>query len=578
MSVIDDSIKEAIFTESFEHLDKMDEELLKLESAPNDLDLIKSIFRSVHTIKGSVGLLEEKELLEFLQKFESVLSDLRDGKILPTLEMIEIFNLCRIKIKESLEAIKENKEKKFDFDEIIKELDNILTGKFAKSEIKEERISKVPSGIESFKLKEKSIRIDLEKIDNLIKNIGELWNLNNRKINIFTSVQKIFNELNIGKFIERIKKEGYKEDFSKGVTDLEIIKILESDLKSGISELNEILIQFNYILQELRDRILQTRMVPVNELFVRFPRLISDVSKKTGKKVELKIIGEETEIDRSILDAVSESLIHILRNAVDHGIELPEERKKRGKSETGKITLSAYLKGNNVVIEVLDDGAGIDIEKIKEVAKSKGISIEGMTEKEIINLIFLPGFSTKEEVTEVSGRGVGMDVVYNNITKLKGDIEVESQLGVGTTFRISLPVTLSIVQSFFFEVSNNKFAFMREDIETLLRIKKEELKKIQNKDFVLYNENYVPLYNLSHIFFGKNGKENENFLNLIILQSKGRYYAFSVDKFIGLREIVLINIPQTLLKNKLFNVATIGDDGVIVPVINKIELLEILKM
>jgi len=579
MSIIDESIKEAIFTESFEHLEKMDEELLKLESSPDDSDLIKSIFRSVHTIKGSIALLGEETFVNLLHKFESVLGLLRDAKISATAEMIEIFNLCRVKIYEALEIIKENKERTFDFGDIMADMDRILSGKFEKQEVKKEEIKK-----EIFTLKEKSIRVDLEKIDNLIKNIGELWNLNNRMTNLFMSLQKGFDDINIIKFLDEFKRIMYSKtdyirnkDFLKIITDLKIIELTEKGLKWQLSLLDEIIIQFNYVFQELRDRILQTRMVSLSNLFARFPRLVSDSAKKLGKKVELKITGGETEIDRSILDAASESLIHILRNAVDHGIELPEERKSKGKPETGKLTLSAYSKGGNIVIEVSDDGAGIDIQKIKMIAEAKGILTEGMTEKEIINLIFLSGFSTKENVTEISGRGVGMDIVYNNITKLKGDIEIESKLGIGTTFRISLPVTLSIVNSFFFEVLNYKFAFLKEDIDSVLKINKEEFKKINNKNFVLYNENYIPLYNLSSIFFGKQGNENETLIHLIILQSKGKYYAFGINKFIGLREIVLMNIPKTVVKSELFDVATIGDDGIIVPIINKMKLLEEVK-
>ncbi|RCW47706.1 MULTISPECIES: chemotaxis protein CheA [unclassified Halanaerobium] len=337
------------------------------------------------------------------------------------------------------------------------------------------------------------------------------------------------------------------------------------DIESG--KFKEIIPQLDRVTMELHHIVMQIRMVPVGVMFSRFPRMIRDLSQKMGKEINFIMEGQETELDRSIIDELSDPLTHLLRNAIDHGIETSEERKQKGKAEEGKIELKAYQKGSEIMIEVKDDGAGIDADKIGEKAVERGIvseeELEQMEKRDILDFIFHPGFSTAEEVTDVSGRGVGMDIVRNVVKKLDGQISIDSQLGKGSSFVISLPLTLAITQALMVNITDDIFAIPLNSVSETLIISEENIKKVRGKDVIVLRDNTIPLVSADKIL----GNENSSYvsdsrdLSVVILKSGDRRIGLIVDELLNQQEIVIKSLGSYLQDTEYISGATIIGDG-----------------
>lgn len=319
------------------------------------------------------------------------------------------------------------------------------------------------------------------------------------------------------------------------------------------------------ITTNLHDAVMKVRMVPVETVFNRFPRMIRDISKDLGKEVELIMSGEETELDRTVIDEIGDPLIHLLRNSVDHGIESIETRKTLGKPEIGKIALRAYQDGNNVVIEVEDDGEGINVEKVKKKAIEKGLINKDMaanlTKKDIIDFLFKPSFSTMDVVTDLSGRGVGLDVVKTKIEALGGTVEVETEFGKGSKFFIRLPLTLAIIQALLVMVGKEKYAIQLNSIQKITNITPDEIKLVQKQEVVLYRNTVVPIVRLDKVLEVPKEEENPKLLTLVIVKRGDRLTGFVVDKIIGQQEIVQKSLGKFLSGIKVITSATILGDG-----------------
>ncbi len=319
------------------------------------------------------------------------------------------------------------------------------------------------------------------------------------------------------------------------------------------------------ITTNLHQSVMKVRMVPLESVFNRFPRMIRDVSKSLNKKINLVISGEETELDRTVIDEIGDPLTHLLRNAADHGIETAEERAKTNKPEIGTINLNAYQEGNNVVIEVKDDGKGIDVEKVKRKAIEKGTitkeQAEVMSDKEIIDLLFKPSFSTAEKVSELSGRGVGLDVVKTNIEKLGGDVEVHTVLGGGSNFIVRLPLTLAIIQSLMVEIGTEKYAIPLGSIQTIEDIPVSEIKYVQSKEVIHLRGSVIPIIRLNQILDIQSTKGEEDNLTVVIVSKGEKLAGFVVDNLIGQQEIVIKSIGKYIDSPKMISGATILGDG-----------------
>ena len=350
------------------------------------------------------------------------------------------------------------------------------------------------------------------------------------------------------------------------VSELIIIKTRMDDLSGSSNKENmtEAIEYLERITTSLHDAVMKVRMVPIEKIFNRFPRMVRDLSKELNKEIRLEMSGEETEVDRTVIDEIGDPLIHIIRNSIDHGIETPENRIKQGKPKEGTVILKAYPDGNNVVIEVIDDGGGINVNEVKEKAISKGIVTEEEAEmfssEDIVNLLFLPGFSTSEEVSDVSGRGVGLDVVKSKIEAINGSVEIISEINVGTNFIIRIPLTLAIIQALLVNLGEEIYAVPLSSITEITSIKEESIRNIQGQEIILYRGKTIPIVRLNNLMGVETLEEKTE--HVVIVVRKGEKQAgLLVDDLIGQQEIVIKPLGKYLSNIKYLSGATILGNG-----------------
>ncbi len=353
------------------------------------------------------------------------------------------------------------------------------------------------------------------------------------------------------------------------VSELIIAKnsLVSASAMSGNSSqaVNEQIEYLESVTTSLHESVMKVRMVPIESTVNKFPRMVRDLQKKLGKKMELYMSGEETELDRTVVDQIGDPLMHLLRNSADHGLESAEVRKERGKPEVGSIFLDAYQDGNNVVIEVRDDGNGIDTEAVKNKAIERGVITpeqgEAMSEKEIIGLLFNAGFSTAKVVSDVSGRGVGLDVVKSMIESLSGEVEVKSKLGEGSTWTIRLPLTLAIIQALMVEIGDEKYAIALGSIQTIEDIPPEDVKLVQAKEVIQLRDLVIPLIRLNEILDVPSKKDPEDNLVVVVVKKGDKMAGLVVDELIGQQEIVIKSLGKYISKCKIISGATVLGDG-----------------
>ncbi len=368
----------------------------------------------------------------------------------------------------------------------------------------------------------KTVRVDIDRLDVLLNLVSEL-------------------------IIQKTRLEGL-EGIERTPDYVETIEYLER------------------ITTNLHDAVMKVRMVPVETVFNRFPRMIRDVAKDLGKEVELVMSGEETELDRTVIDEIGDPLIHLLRNSCDHGIESIEKRRSIGKSEVGRIDLKAYQDGNNVVIEVGDDGQGINVEKVKKKAIERGLinkdAAAGLTKKDIIDFLFKPSFSTADQISDLSGRGVGLDVVKTKIEALGGIVEVETELGNGSRFFIRLPLTLAIIQALLVMVGSEKYAIQLSTIHKITHIKPDDIKLVQKQEVMMYRNTVIPIVRLDRVLeVPKDSHEEPKSMTVVIVKKGERLTGFVVDSILGQQEIVQKSLGKFLSGIKIITSATILGDG-----------------
>ena len=353
------------------------------------------------------------------------------------------------------------------------------------------------------------------------------------------------------------------------VSELIIAKnslVSASNVGTGNSNLfNEQIEYLENVTTNLHESVMKVRMVPIESVVQKFPRMIRDLSKKLNKKMELYMSGEETELDRTVVDEIGDPLMHLLRNSADHGLESAQLRKERGKPEAGSIYLDAYQDGNNVVIEVKDDGNGIDVEAVKNKAIERGVitpeQAENMSDKEIIDLLFNAGFSTAKKVSDVSGRGVGLDVVKSKIESLSGEVEVKSKLGEGSTWTIRLPLTLAIIQALMVDVGGEKYAISLGSIQTIEDITKDDIKLVQANEVIHLRGTVIPLIRLSDVLDIESKKSSDDDLLVVIVKKGDKLAGLVVDELMGQQEIVIKSMGKYINKCKFISGATILGDG-----------------
>ncbi|MFP6038577.1 chemotaxis histidine kinase/response regulator CheAY2 [Helicobacter pylori] len=392
---------------------------------------------------------------------------------------------------------------------------------------------------------EQTVRVDVRRLDHLMNLIGELVLGKNRLIRIYSDVE------------ERYDGEKFLE------------------------ELNQVVSSISAVTTDLQLAVMKTRMQPVGKVFNKFPRMVRDLSRELGKSIELIIEGEETELDKSIVEEIGDPLIHIIRNSCDHGIEPLEERRRLNKPETGKVQLSAYNEGNHIVIKISDDGKGLDPVMLKEKAIEKGViserDAEGMSNREAFNLIFKPGFSTAKVVSNVSGRGVGMDVVKTNIEKLNGIIEIDSEVGVGTTQKLKIPLTLAIIQALLVGVQEEYYAIPLSSVLETVRISQDEIYTVDGKSVLRLRDEVLSLVRLSDIFKVDAILESNSDVYVVIIGLADQKIGVIVDYLIGQEEVVIKSLGYYLKNTRGIAGATVRGDGKITLIVDVGAMMDMAK-
>ena len=628
--------------ESFELIEQLDQDLVELENTPEDLDLLNRIFRVAHTVKGASSFLNFDVLTHLTHHMEDVLNKARHGELLLDADVMDVVLESIDLMKALLTIIRDTSEDKgVDVEGCVVRLTAIATGESpaeatvesaapvveevpvveeeepdyanmsdddVDAEIarllaerqdadKAKRQAKIAAGEDVPQMPdeeakeeptpepvvadpepvaakpapapvvpktapkkkeaakkapapaattvEQTIRVDVKRLDHLMNLIGELVLGKNRLIKINDDVE------------ERYEGEEFLEELNQVVS---IVSLVTTDLQIAV---------------------MKTRMLPIGKVFNKFPRMIRDLSRELGKKIELEISGEETELDKSIVEEIGDPLVHIIRNSCDHGVESIEQRLAVGKSETGIIGLKAYNEGNHIVIQITDDGAGMDPDRLKMIAVEKGVISEkeadNMGDKEAFGLIFRPGFSTAAEVTNVSGRGVGMDVVKTNIEKLNGIIDIESELDVGTVMKLKIPLTLAIIQALLVGVQEEYYAIPLASVLETVRINKDEIYTVENRSVMRLRDEVLSLVHIADIFEVERVFDSSEHAYVVVLGLAETKVGLIVDSLVGQEEIVIKSMGEYLKGMEGIAGATIRGDGGVTLIVDVAALMNMAK-
>jgi two-component system, chemotaxis family, sensor kinase CheA len=578
-------IFESFIVETNEILEKLDLDLVEMEKSPKDSDLLNCVFRAFHTIKGTSGFLGLEKLQRVTHVCEDILNKLRKGEVELNSSIMDAILAGYDTIKKLVTWIEQYKNESIDVEETVKllrEQIDIIENKAAVTETETEQKQEEPkfeeatpeaapvvvaqeepvvvaAPVEKKKPVEKkaekeheenspskkedtSIRVDVERLEQLLNIVSELVLGRNQLLQVNSEIAELHEGTQLAKSVA---------DASK---------------------------QIDLMTNELQLVVMKVRMVKIGKVFNRFPRLVRDLSRDMNKQIRLVINGEETELDKTLIEEINDPLVHLVRNSVDHGIESPEVRKQIGKDPVGTITLSAIHEGNDIIISIEDDGNGIDPEVLKEKAVSKGLLTEAkakeMTVQEAYNLIFLPGFSTAAKVTNVSGRGVGMDVVRTNVAKLRGIISVESVKGKGSKMIVKLPLTLAIISGMVVRAGYEKYVIPLSSVIEVIRENTENISTINGSEVVRVRELVLPLVDIDNLLDqNKEQDKNKDWQYIVLVGVAEKKFGIKVDELIGQKEIVIKTLGDYLGRIKGIAGSTIMGDGTVVMILDLSELI-----
>jgi two-component system chemotaxis sensor kinase CheA len=595
MANVNSEIVQEFLIESFESLGNISDELTAYEKNPQDKELLNSIFRKVHTLKGSASFLGLKKLQEITHAAESVLDFIRDDVIFLNAEMIDVFLECFDSCLELLKSLEETgKENSKNYGQLAGKLTALL-----------EKASNANGQVRGEGSKVHNSLLEQSEIVPVVNLVQPLKTVENRPIEKVVKMEKPEEKKEVAVAVRPtpaitsaaavVTEHDTDGGGAKGgITDsvvrvnvqlldkimnvvgelvLNRNQILQYANAAESVDLNRLSQQLNIITTELQNDIMATRMQPVGSVLSKFERIVRDLARSQNKKIKLEIIGKETELDKTLLEAIKDPLTHLIRNSVDHGVELPEKRKSRGKNEEGKIVIKSYHEGGQVTIEINDDGNGINPQIVSDKAVQKGLytleQVQKLTPKQVLNIIFLPGFSTAEQVTNISGRGVGMDVVKSNIEKIGGSVDVSSNLGAGSTFKLRIPLTLAIVSVIVVQSEGDTFAIPQISLVELVRLgnddSKSHLELLHGSEFFRLRGNLIPVFRLNDsLQLAKRDRtvsSDDDGTNIVILNSDGRIYGLIVDAILNTEEIVVKPLSNKFKDLKYFAGATIMGDG-----------------
>ncbi len=588
--------------ETQEILDGLDEKFVELEKRPEDLDLLNAIFRGAHTIKGAAGFLGFTQMVELAHKTESLLNKLRNGEMSVTPPIMDVILQAVDQIKGLLAKIREHDQKPADLSGILACLETAMeSGKAAGAVSPAPAAQAAPAAPKAAspppsQPAEKPIGEILVAEGKITREqLAEALDAQQKapKLGEILVQKNVVSEEDVSRAVEKQSHAGagVEQTIRVDTKRLDSVLDLVGELVLGRNRLAKILAQFegrngddplvtslgevsshiNLITTDLQLAVMKTRMQPVRRVFSKFPRMVRDMGRAKGKDIEIQVFGEETELDKSVIEEIGDPLVHLIRNAVDHGIEMPDARQAEGKPRKGTILLSAYHEGNSIIIEIEDDGKGIDHAVIRQKAVEKGVidraTADRMTEREAVNLIFAAGFSTAEKVSDLSGRGVGMDVVKTNITKLNGTVEINTEVGKGTRMRIRLPLTVAIIQALMVEVGREAFAIPLATVVETIRIGASEIRTVDGREVISLRKAILPLIRLAAEFEIETSGSLERYYVVVIAVGEKRF-GVVVDRLRGQEEVVIKSVGEYLDTNDGIAGATITGDGKVVLILD----------
>jgi two-component system, chemotaxis family, sensor kinase CheA len=647
-------IFEGFLVETQELLDNISQDLMDLESDPENLELINQLFRGFHTIKGTSSFMGFDYITSITHEAEDLLNKLRKGELTTNADITDILLEVHDWIIDLVERIKNDDESEPAYQVTIQTIrrlrgDTSEHTQVASPETKKKEEVAPPvegaldsvltdtdlvSGSEDFtddelaqiqaafaelnadfsgetsdggadkegsnKSKEGAGKEAKEEEIQAIKEISTNVEVNPMNTETKTAPKVAKKAPSKAKKTEEIKKappKSQNETIRIEVSRIESLMDLSGELVLGrnrlaqitehfdangnpaesLRDLVETTAQVDFVTSEIQSAVMKMRMVPVAKLYQKSPRIVRDIAKESGKKIKLVVKGEETEIDRGIIEELNDPLVHMIRNSCDHGIEFPEDRIKAGKAETGTVTLDADQEGNHIVLKIIDDGAGMDSDVLKDKAIEKGVITEEqadqMTEREIFQLIFHPGFSTAKKVTDVSGRGVGMDVVRTNILKLKGIINIESKKGKGSTFTIKLPLTLAIIQGLLVKVQNETYAIPLGSVEEVVSIEADSVSTVNQQEVIRIRQDVYPIVRLSKTLGLSSDDENLLDKNVVLVGLGVQRIGLVVDSLLGQQEVVIKSLGEYLGDIQGIAGSTIMGNGRVIMIIDIAELI-----
>ncbi|MBW2248324.1 MAG: chemotaxis protein CheA [Deltaproteobacteria bacterium] len=568
----DREILSGFVMESLESLEAVEVSMMDLEQDPGDIETINSIFRAFHTIKGVSAFLDLDRINMLAHRSENLLDKARSSEIRIDATVIDICLESVDLLKKLIEGVQQGMENGVSLD-IGLDITS-LVDRIEKIQVEADQIADKPLGeilIQKGEITPEELANALEsQKKEPVKKIGQIL-VQEKSVDPKSVVAALRNQKKTGKrHIDlQVKVDTKKLDNLVDLTGELVIaqSMLRQNrtiLATRDQQLMNNLGQLTQITTGLQTTAMSMRMVPIKNTFQKMVRLVRDLAKNSGKEVNLKMSGKDTEIDRNVVDELYEPMVHMIRNSVDHGIETPEERKKAGKDKSGEIHLMAYHQGGNIVVEISDDGRGLGKERIIEKAKVNNLITDEskISESEIYNLIFHPGFSTAKQVTNVSGRGVGMDVVKKAIEKLRGKVEINSSPGRGSTFIIKLPLTLAIIEGMLVRVGQEKYVIPALSILESLRPTKEQYSTVEGKgEMILTRGKLIPLIRLNRIFDAECDHNNPWEALIMVVEQNGNQIGLLLDELLGKEEVVIKSLGETLKDIKGIAGGAIMGDG-----------------
>ena len=606
--------------ESSEMLEALDQHFVKLEAEPTNAELLNEIFRCMHSMKGSAGFLGFTHLVEVAHQGESLLNKLRQGEIGVSPFIIDI-------ILEAVDAVKllhadirdTGEDSHVDTALIVNKLTLTMdSADDLKDAMPFAPVVETPASVSAEPLEEEGVAPEavvaeapapsVEDQEEETPPIGtppDPENVSEEPAStpglseVLNKMQEAASRTAKAATSGTKKTGGKEEDVTVRVETkrLDHVMNLVGELVLGrnrlmklgfgleeqyetdplVRELGLAFAQLNLVTSDLQLAVMKTRMVPIRKVFSRFPRLVRDLSGKLGKQVRLDLVGEDTEVDKSVADELSDPLVHLVRNSMDHGLESVEERHQMGKSPEGSVRLAAYHEGNSIVIRIEDDGRGLQVDKIAQSALNKGLVSESelstMSPRDVMKLIFLPGFSTADQVSDLSGRGVGMDVVRTNISRMNGSLELDSEPGRGSQVTIKLPLTVAIIQALLVEVGSATFAVPLASVIEAVKVTKDDIKSVNGQAVLNLRERILPLLDLAQTFQLPNERIGDE-CYVVVVAIGAQQFGVLVDRLRAQEEVVIKSLGEFLANVQGVAGATITGDGKVVLILDMADLVK----